>query len=449
MPDVKKTTVYVEGMHCPSCDILVKDELGSCSNVRSVKADFRKQTAEIEYTGDLDRNILDNSLRQYGYRVHASKPSVLASQPWSKRVFDAGAIAVILFIIYYFAQEARLIPDFNIALNLSLWAVFLLGLVASTSTCMATSGALFMATIGKKSEVRSPKSNAGSSIVPAVMFNVGRVLSYGLFGLIVGAIGQAFVENTVAGPVFLLIIAIFMFVIGLDMAGVLPFSSISAFSFTKGLFVYLEKKFISAPRRWSFLLGAITYLLPCGFTQSVQLYAISLGNPVQSAVVMMVFALGTVPALLAIGFASSFTRSKYYPVFAKVIGVIIIMIGVGYFSNVLYLYGISVPVLARQNHVVDKNIIEKDGYQIANMTVKSSGYYPGSFTVKKGVPVRWVINGENVLGCQGSIVAPSVNVAKILSKGENIIEFLPEKTGRIAFSCTMGMFQGEFNVVEG
>ncbi len=443
----KKTTLYIEGMHCPSCDILVKKKLGTCDNIKSVKADFRTQTAELEYTGELDSKILNASINKFGYRVHSSSKALLKKEPFGKRLFDAGAIAVILFIVYYFAQESHLVPAFSASANLSLTAVFLLGLVASTSTCMATSGALFMTTMSKLNH--SGENRLKSNLMPSIMFNTGRVVSYGLFGFVVGMIGQKFVENSVSGPIFLSIIALFMLLVGLDMAGVLPFSSIGIFSFTKKIFSFLENKLSRKPRKWAFLLGAITYLLPCGFTQSVQLYAISLGNPLQSAVTMIVFALGTVPALLAIGFASSFSRSKYYPAFARIVGVVIIMIGVGYLTNVFYLYGVKIPVLAGQTKKVDANIVEENGMQIARMTVRSSGYYPGSFTVKKGIPVRWEINGENVLGCQGSIVAPSINIAKILSKGENVIEFLPEKTGRIAFSCTMGMFQGEFNVVEG
>lgn len=83
------------------------------------------------------------------------------------------------------------------------------------------------------------------------------------------------------------------------------------------------------------------------------------------------------------------------------------------------------------------------------MSVNSKGYSPASFTVQKGIPVKWVIDGQNVFGCQGSLVAPKIAVSRTLEKGKNVIEFTPNETGRIAFSCSMGMFQGEFNVVEG
>ena len=45
------------------------------------------------------------------------------------------------------------------------------------------------------------------------------------------------------------------------------------------------------------LVGGATFFLPCGFTQAMQLYAVSTGSPVSGALTMFFFALGTLPAL--------------------------------------------------------------------------------------------------------------------------------------------------------
>ena len=49
------------------------------------------------------------------------------------------------------------------------------------------------------------------------------------------------------------------------------------------------------------LVGAATFFLPCGFTQAVQIYAISTANPLTAGLVMATFAVGTTPGLLALG----------------------------------------------------------------------------------------------------------------------------------------------------
>jgi len=77
-----------------------------------------------------------------------------------------------------------------------------------------------------------------------------------------------------------------------------------------------------------------------------------------------------------------------------------------------------------------------------------SGYKPNRFTITKGIPVRWVITSQSQFSCAVALSVPSLGIQKNLKKGENIIEFTPQKTGRIPFSCSMGMYRGYFDVVE-
>ena len=86
------------------------------------------------------------------------------------------------------------------------------------------------------------------------------------------------------------------------------------------------------------------------------------------------------------------------------------------------------------------------GEQIVEMNVTSSGFEPSVFKIKPGVPVRWVINGVNVSGCTSTIIIPSFNISKNLKYGENVVQFTPQKSGEIAFSCGMGMVRGKFIV---
>ncbi len=439
---MKRRKLYIKGMHCPSCNILVEDKFNEVKNIRGVKADFRNQTAEVTYKGHLDTRALNDTIKQHGY-VIADPSSILEEQEsFSSRLFQSSAIFIILLIVFFFAQELELLPSFGASAGLSLTVVFILGLVASTSTCMATSGALFLSTIGK---IKSEGTSLRENIVPALSFNIGRIVSYGFFGFILGFLGKSVAQNFQLGPFFMAFIALSMILIGLDMMKLFSFNKLFNFGFSKNLFQKLEKALIKNPKKTSFLLGAITYLLPCGFTQSVQLYAIGQADPVKSSIIMMIFALGTTPALLAIGLASSFTKSSYYPLFAKTMGVLIFMIGLSYVSNTLSLYGINVNL--NQAFSPKVNVLVKDGVQIATMSVDAKGYTPNTFTVKKGVLVRWVVKGKNVFGCQGSLQAPAIGLRKTLATGDNVIEFTPKETGLIAFSCSMGMFRGNFLVI--
>ncbi len=445
MVKLKKTTLYVKGMHCASCEILISDKFKEEGNVREVCPHFASQKVEVKYVGHLDREKLNQKISSFGYQIVDDKKAMGSEEPLTKKLLDVSAIAIILFILYFFAQEFNLIPNFNLSGNLSLLTVFVLGLVASTSTCMATSGALFLATVGKLDSGRASLAR----MTPAFSFVVGRIISYGFFGLLAGFVGKVVVSDFKFGSGLTLLVSLFMILLGLDMVKIVSISSIIPGGLNKRIFESLEHRLIKNPKKTAFLLGAVTYFLPCGFTQTVQVYALGLANPIQSALTMTVFVLGTVPALLLIGGLNSFTKSSFYPYFMKVMGVLVFIIGIYYITNFLSIYGVNVNPFIFSNQALGENAAVKDGYQTVFMDVISSGYRPNTFTIKKDIPVKWIINGKNVFGCQGYLVAPALGIQKALTEGENIIEFTPDKVGTISFSCGMGMYRGRFNVVGG
>lgn len=442
MSKIKKTTLCIDGMHCASCNILIEDELKKEKNIHDVKADFSKQKAEITYTGQLNHESLNKHINPYGYKI--ADRSEIVREPFWKRLADVGVLAGILFIIYFFAQDLGIIPEINTSIGSSLTflSVFILGLVASTSTCMATSGALFIATIGKQ---QNSSKSLISNLLPAISFNAGRILSYGLFGFIVGSVGNALLQNAFFSSIMSVFIAVAMIFIGLSMLNLFSFSPLTNNSLTKNIFQALENRFIKHPRKTSFLLGAITYLLPCGFTQSVQLYTLGLANPFLSAAIMMVFALGTTPLLIALAFTNSFKNFSFYPYFQKIIGIIIFAIGFSYAVNFLTLHGLRINIGSNVSTGSEAKV--ENGTQVVRMKVHTNGYEPNTFTVKQNVPVRWIVEGENVFGCQGFLVAPQMNVQATLKLGENVFEFTPKEKGLLTFSCSMGMYRGQFNVI--
>jgi plastocyanin domain-containing protein len=64
------------------------------------------------------------------------------------------------------------------------------------------------------------------------------------------------------------------------------------------------------------------------------------------------------------------------------------------------------------------------------------------------VPVKWVIDGQEVTECNRRLVVPALGLSVDIRPGENLVEFTPETVGIIPWSCWMGMLQGRF-VVEG
>lgn len=50
----------------------------------------------------------------------------------------------------------------------------------------------------------------------------------------------------------------------------------------------------------------------------------------------------------------------------------------------------------------------ENGVQVIKMTANNNGYTPNAFYVQKGIPVKWIINGEQLNSCNNSIIAQSI-----------------------------------------
>ena len=276
---------------------------------------------------------------------------------------------------------------------------------------------------------------------------MGRIISYAIFGFIAGLIGSVIIINFKFGSVLTLLAAIFMILLGLDMLKIVSFAAIIPYGVSSNIFRKLEHLLIKDPHKSAFFLGAITYFLPCGFTQATQVYALGLASPWQSALTMAVFALGTAPAILFIGSLRGLLKSTFYQYFMKIVAVGVLILGLYYATNFLSIYGINLG-FNQINKGTTSNVKVENGQQIINMDVVSSGYVPNYFIVKKEIPVKWIVNGKNVFGCQGYFVVPSLGIQKALNEGENIFEFTPKDPGSINFSCGMGMYRGRIEVID-
>ena len=455
MTKINKKTVHIKGMHCPSCEILITDKFKEMANVTTVNSNFQKQEAEVYFSGHLDQDIINKKIQPFGYEIMERRNDIEDQEPLGKKILEAFLITIGLVLIYLIAKEINIIPAINITGNLNLLTVLFLGLVASISTCMATSGALFLSTLDNaKSKIQNPndksnpKSKYNSNFSKAVAFSVGRIISYSIFGFFAGLIGSVIIINFKFGSVLTLLAAIFMILLGLDMLKIISFIAIIPFRVSSNIFRKLEHTLIKDPHKSAFFLGAITYFLPCGFTQATQVYALGLASPWQSALTMAVFALGTAPAILLIGHLRGLLKSTIYQSFMKVMAIGVLILGLYYTANFLSIYGVNLGFNQINKRDSSTNLKVENGKQIINMDVVSSGYVPNYFIVKKGIPIKWIVNGKNVFGCQGYFVVPSLGIQKALNEGENIFEFTPEESGFVNFSCGMGMYRGRIEVVD-
>ena len=187
----------------------------------------------------------------------------------------------------------------------------------------------------------------GDKIKPQVMFHLGRIVSFFILGGFIGAIGSVFQLSTFGTFILSFIIAIVMLILGLNLLDVFPWAKI----LQPGMPKFLSKHALGMSKLnhtlTPLLVGIATFFLPCGFTQSMQIYTLSTGNFLEGALIMLSFALGTLPVLALISFSSlSINNNKNSGIFFKVAGLIVILFAIFNLINALVVINILHPVFS-------------------------------------------------------------------------------------------------------
>jgi uncharacterized protein len=142
-------------------------------------------------------------------------------------------------------------------------------------------------------------------ILGRILYNLGRIVTYGILGGIVSTIGLGFpmikYQNLIS-----ILLGISLVVIGF--AGV-SFIRVPVLTKVLGSFsVFLKNLFSKFLQRKSYLstftLGSLNGILPCGLSFLALTYCVTLKGPANGFVFMSVFGIGTLPVML--GFTSVF-----------------------------------------------------------------------------------------------------------------------------------------------
>ncbi|MFA4930319.1 MAG: sulfite exporter TauE/SafE family protein [Patescibacteria group bacterium] len=454
MQNYKKIKVPIKGMHCTSCELLIEEELKKIPEVERANVDHRGGEAIIYYGEQRPSpDEVNEAIRAAGYETGPDE-----SKSWfslDKDVYKDLGMAVLWLVAIYVLLNTLGVVNFNISTPDSpseLGVVLLIGLTAGFSTCLALVGSVVLGLSARHAEAH-PEAGIWQKFRPHLFFNVGRIISYVVLGGVLGAAGSVFQLSPVTQGILMILVGMVMLITGLKLTGIFPVLEKWNLTMPKQISQWLgfgnrhNQEYSHANSFW---LGVLTFFLPCGFTQAMQLLAISSGSFVAGALVMGLFALGTTVGLLLVGGVTSLVKGIFARRFFKFAGLVVVILSLFNMANGLNLTGWKIAMGQSAGSVVvdDPNVEIVDGVQVVTMEENYSGYSPSKFTIQAGLPVKWVINAKAANSCASSLVLPELKIQRTLRSGENIIEFTPEKTGRLAFSCAMGMYTGYFEVVD-
>ena len=455
MTNTQKFIIPIRGMHCKSCELLVEEQLMAVKDIKKAVVNHIKDTAEIYYYGQSpDLEAIKTAVEKAGYSLGKEEKKGWVSK--NKTDYqELGLVALFLLGLYFVLKGLGLaniinniLPSGNGGVTVPL--ILLIGLTAGFSTCMALIGGLVLGVSARHNELH-PEATPMEKFRPHLFFNLGRFLGYAFLGGVLGLLGSMVQLSSFSLGILTIAVGLVMLIMGLQLIEIFPWAHKLKLTLPKSLSRVLgigghQKEY---SHKNSLALGAATFFLPCGFTQAMQVIAISTGSFFYGAAVMGLFALGTVPGLLAVGGLVSTVKGAFSRKFFKFSGLVVLLFALFNISNGFGLTGFNLAYSKTENvNLNDPNVILENGVQVVRMKETGSGYSPNSFTIKLGIPVKWVIDAEAPYSCASTLIMPKYNIRKNLVQGENIIEFTPTATGRIPFSCSMGMYTGVFNVVD-
>ncbi|MBP6904825.1 MAG: sulfite exporter TauE/SafE family protein [Candidatus Pacebacteria bacterium] len=335
----QKYIFHVHGMHCNACVLMTESALSDLPNITHVTSSLKNHS--IEVIGDFgDKTEVEIAeeltilLTPHGYTVSVEKKQDIAK--WGE--FKIAIPIALGFAVLFAVLQKMGIVNLVSAGNVTYGTAFVIGIIASLSTCMAVVGGLVLS-------MSATFAKEGDTVKPQLMFHGGRIVAFFILGGVIGAIGSAFTLNTSATFILSLVIGIVMLILGINL--------LDTFHWAKKLQPTMPKLIAKRAHGISkfnhmltpLLVGVGTFFLPCGFTQSMQLYTLTTGSFLMGGLTMLAFALGTLPVLAIISFSSfSIQKSSKAGIFFKTAGLIVIMFALFNLINSLVVIGVIPPV---------------------------------------------------------------------------------------------------------
>ncbi len=457
-----KEHIYkVEGMHCASCEILIEKKLLDISNIKSVDASTGKGEVVVEYEGDRPNpERLNKIFESENYKFSElaspkSRPSeTKAGSPQNKAnpTLVAFVIAIFIIIGFLLLDRAGISGFLNVGSESPVIAFLGFGFLAGLSSCAALVGGIVLSMSKQWQSLYSNEQSTFKKLQPHVMFNAGRVISFAVLGAILGLIGSRLQISLQFTSFLIILISLLMIALGLQMLGAKAFRKFKI-GLPKFATRYITDENNFQGKYMPFIMGGLTFFLPCGFTMTAQSLALLSGNALSGTLIMGAFALGTVPMLLFIGLSSVKFSSKPHLAerFSKVAGFLVLFFALFNISGQLNVLGFTGFDFSQGMPAASQSGLSPvvNGEQVIKMIAHASSDEPNYFKVKVGVPVKWEITADEARGCNSAIISIGLFNGQIaLAAGQTSVkEFTPQNLGKYRFSCTMGMVAGIIEVV--
>ncbi|WP_461256741.1 urease accessory protein UreH domain-containing protein [Treponema sp. R80B11-R83G3] len=501
--NLQKRSFLISGMFCVNCQNIIEKELKKTAGVQKASVNYRSGHAAVTYDDAIiGFDKISEIIENLGYKTleESGKNQTLQSKT-IPQIIGTLVIILALFMLIRAFGTSKLAASFPLAQEgMGYGMLLVIGLLTGVH-CIAMCGGINLSqTLNKREEINNEqlaisneqlaisneqlkegvrKEGVYDLLLPSILYNCGRLVSYTVVGVIVGALGSVITLSGHFQGVVQLIAGVFMVIMGLNMLGLFPalrrlIPQMPAKLQERLASLFAKKSDGQKNGRGPLVIGFLNGFMPCGPLQAMQVYALSTGSPIRGGISMFLFCAGTIPLMFALGAASgalSGAKGRTFSRRVMQIGAILVTaLGLAMFSYGWSLSGFAdspdKPVSAKAA-VPNSGIRErmqgaektedsgsskfvpviKNGVQIVNSKLQP-GRYP-AITVQQGIPVRWTINAPpgSINGCNNRVIIREYGIQHAFKQGDNVIEFTPAKTGKFRYSCWMGMIKSTITVV--
>lgn len=444
---MRTRTLSVGDLHCQGCESIVEQAVAILPGVSKAKADYGSGTLDVTFDPkQTDPRRIALAVIKAGYSCTTGHRKDSRWRAFNHVLLVLLALGAIGALLAYGAPLAgRFHPKLEQGMSYGL--LFLVGVLTGFH-CIGMCGG-FVVGYSARYAARSGRT----PLMAHVQYGLGKTLSYTVIGGGFGLLGSVIAFTPQIRGYAAIVAGAFLVLFGINMLDWFRCLHRVGLRMPKFLarFVSMEAKKHPGPLSIGLLNGL---MIACGPLQALYVMAAGTGDFAEGATMLLVFGLGTLPVMLGFGMLTGMVSGRITHNLLKASALLVVALGLIMLNRGLLLAGTgydfqSLRVLAesRVAHLqADLAELSEPGHQTIRMTLDHEGFSPNQFALRQGVPVRWIIDAQEVTECNRRITVPALGLEFDVHPGENRIEFTPRKSGFIAWSCWMGMIHGSFVV---
>ncbi len=445
-----EVTFRARGMHCSGCEHIIEDSVRKLSGVQRVKADYPTEIVTVLFQpSSTDIEEICATVARKGYRcvlANETKAPPNRGKTLAAVLLGIAGIFLIIFLDTKFISTGG-VPD--VSAHLSYGLILMLGLLTGFH-CVGMCGGFVLSYTADDARL------GRSSHLSHGLYGLGKTLSYTLIGATFGLLGAIVTFTPLLRGFAAVSAGIFLIIFGLNMLNVFPALRRIRFKLPANVARFVGQQ--SRSRNRPFVIGLLNGLMiACGPLQAMYVMAAGTGSAIEGAKMLFTFGIGTLPVLLSFGFLTSLISGALTHQLLRASGAILIALGAVMINRGLILTGAGYDLQSALTVVSAKLGLAEaphptspvaDNVQTITMNVVKSGFEPNQFVLRRGIPVKWIIDGKEVTECNRRIIVPKLALEFDIKDGLQTIEFTPHETGIIPWSCWMGMLHGQFEIID-